>query len=143
MKKHLTHPVFAMIAEEAAAMQTHAFVVGGYVRDILLHRMSKDIDIVVIGSGVELAKRVASRLGDKVNVSYFKNFGTAMIKYEDLEIEFVGARKESYRIDSRKPIVETGTLEDDQKRRDFSINAMAIHLHENNFGELLDQFKCV
>ncbi len=143
MKKHLTHPVFAMIAEEAAAMQTHAFVVGGYVRDILLHRMSKDIDIVVIGSGVELAKRVASRLGDKVNVSYFKNFGTAMIKYEDLEIEFVGARKESYRIDSRKPIVETGTLEDDQKRRDFSINAMAIHLHENNFGELLDPFKGV
>ena len=140
MKKHLNHPVFAMVAEEAAAMQTHAFVVGGYVRDILLHRLSKDIDIVVIGSGVDLAKRVASRLGDKVNVSYFKNFGTAMIKYEDLEIEFVGARKESYRLDSRKPIVETGTLEDDQKRRDFTINAMAIHLHENNFGELLDPF---
>ncbi len=140
MKKHLTHPVFAYIAEEAAAMNTNAFVVGGYVRDIFLHRGSKDIDIVVLGSGIELAKKVAKRLGDNVHVNFFKNFGTAMIKYEDLEIEFVGARKESYRSESRKPIVETGTLEDDQKRRDFTINAMAIHLHKNNFGELIDPF---
>lgn len=143
MKKHLNHPVFALIAEEAEAMKTNAFVVGGYVRDIFLHRESKDIDVVVLGSGVELARRVALRLGDKVNVSYFKSFGTAMIKYEDLEIEFVGARKESYRSESRKPIVETGTLEDDQKRRDFTINAMAIHLHKNNFGELIDPFNGV
>lgn len=141
MKKHLTHPVFALIADEAAAMGTSAFVVGGYVRDIILHRESKDIDIVIIGSGIELAKRVAGKLGDNVHVSYFKNFGTAMIKFEDLEIEFVGARKESYRADSRKPIVETGTLEDDQKRRDFTINAMAIHLNEKNFGELIDPFE--
>ncbi len=141
MKKHLNHPVFKIIAEEAAAMDTHAFVVGGYVRDIFLHRESKDIDIVVIGSGNDLAKHVALRLGDNVHVNHFKNFGTAMIKYEDLEIEFVGARKESYRSESRKPIVETGTLEDDQMRRDFTINAMAIHLNEKNYGELLDPFK--
>ncbi|HNS12339.1 MAG TPA: HD domain-containing protein [Bacteroidia bacterium] len=140
MKKHLTHPVFSLIAEEAAAMGTNAYVVGGYVRDILLHRESKDIDIVILGSGIDLAKRVAGRLGDKVHVSYFKNFGTAMIKFEGLEIEFVGARKESYRAESRKPIVETGSLEDDQKRRDFTINAMAIHLNEKNFGELIDPF---
>lgn len=143
MKKHLTHPIFAIIAKEASAMQTKAYVVGGYVRDIFLHRASKDIDIVVVGSGIELAKRVSSRLGDNVNVSYFKNFGTAMIKYEDLEIEFVGARKESYSSDSRKPQVEIGTLEDDQKRRDFTINAMAIELDATNFGQLMDPFNGV
>ena len=124
-------------------MDAQAFVVGGYVRDIFLKRNSKDIDIVVTGSGVDLAQSVAGNLGKDVPVSYFKNFGTAMIKYDDLEIEFVGARKESYRSNSRKPVVETGTLEDDQKRRDFTINAMAIHLTESNFGELVDPFNGV
>jgi poly(A) polymerase len=140
MKKHLQHPVFEIIAEQAKSMNAEAFVVGGYVRDIFLKRDSKDIDVVVTGSGIELAKKVAHALPDKVHVNYFKNFGTAMIKLDDLELEFVGARKESYRRDSRKPIVETGTIEDDQKRRDFTINAMAIHLTENNFGELVDPF---
>lgn len=141
MKKHLTNTIFKLIAGEAHSMGTEAFVIGGFVRDILLNRESKDIDIVVLGSGIELAERVAKGLGDKVNVNYFKNFGTAMIRYEDLDVEFVGARKESYRSDSRKPVVENGTLEDDQKRRDFTINAMAIHLNENNYGELLDPFE--
>jgi len=143
LKKHLQHPVFAILAEEASALEAKAFVVGGYVRDIFLKRESKDIDVVVLGSGIDLAKAVAKRLGDKVHVNYFKNFGTAMIRFEDLEIEFVGARKESYRRDSRKPIVETGSLEDDQKRRDFTINAMAIQLTESNFGELIDPFNGV
>lgn len=124
-------------------LNAQAFVVGGYVRDIFLKRESKDIDVVVTGSGIELAKNVASQLGSHIPVNYFKNFGTAMIKYDDLEIEFVGARKESYRSDSRKPIVESGSLEDDQKRRDFTINAMAIHLTESNFGELVDPFNGV
>jgi putative nucleotidyltransferase with HDIG domain len=140
MRKHLQHPIFKIIAEQAEAMDAEAFVVGGYVRDIFLKRESKDIDVVVTGSGIDLAKKVAHHLPDRVHVSYFKNFGTAMIKYDDLEIEFVGARKESYRRDSRKPVVENGTLEDDQLRRDFTINAMAIHLTENNFGELVDPF---
>jgi poly(A) polymerase len=143
MKKHLQHPVFALIGREAAAMDAEAFVVGGYVRDIFLKRESKDIDVVVLGSGIDLARNVAKKLGDDVQVNYFKNFGTAMIKYEDLEIEFVGARKESYRRDSRKPIVESGSLEEDQKRRDFTINAMAIHLTEKNYGELVDPFNGV
>lgn len=143
MRKHLHHPIFSLIAEEAAAMGTEAFVVGGYVRDIFLKRDSKDIDIVVTGSGIDLAHKVSGRLGPDVNVSFFKNFGTAMIKFQGMEIEFVGARKESYRRDSRKPIVEEGTLEDDQKRRDFTINAMAIHLNEKNFGELVDPFNGV
>jgi len=121
-------------------MNAEAFVVGGYVRDILLKRESKDIDVVVTGSGIDLAKGVADALGRNVNVNYFKNFGTAMIKYDDLEIEFVGARKESYRSHSRKPDVESGSLEDDQKRRDFTINAMALHLTKSNFGELMDPF---
>jgi len=124
-------------------MEAQAFVVGGYVRDIFLKRESKDIDIVVTGSGIDLARNVAGSLGKDVPVSYFKNFGTAMINFDDLEIEFVGARKESYRNDSRKPIVETGTLDDDQKRRDFTINAMAVHLTESNFGELVDPFNGV
>ena len=141
MRKHLQHIIFSIIAEEAEALKTDAFVVGGYVRDIFLKRSSKDIDIVVVGSGIELAQKIGQRL--KTNVTIFKNFGTAMIKYDGLEIEFVGARKESYRSDSRKPIVETGTLEDDQKRRDFTINAMAVHLTKNNFGELVDPFNGV
>jgi poly(A) polymerase len=140
MKKHLQHRIFSVIAEEAEALNQEAFVIGGYVRDIFLKRESKDIDIVVLGSGIDLAQQVANKLGDNVAVNIFRNFGTAMIKFDGLEIEFVGARKESYRLDSRKPIVEEGTLEDDQKRRDFTINAMAIHLTKNNFGELLDPF---
>lgn len=140
MKKHLQHPVFSLIATEAQSMGVEAYVIGGYVRDIFLKRPSKDIDIVVVGSGIDLAHRVAAKLDRNVPVNYFKNFGTAMIKYDDLEIEFVGARKESYRSDSRKPLIETGTLEDDQKRRDFTINTMAIHLTSSNFGELLDPF---
>lgn len=124
-------------------MRVDAYVVGGYVRDIFLKRESKDIDIVVTGSGIDLARNVAAHLGGEVPFSYFKNFGTAMIKFDDLEIEFVGARKESYRSDSRKPVVESGTIEDDQKRRDFTINAMAIHLRESNFGEMVDPFNGV
>ena len=141
MKKHLQHQIFSIIAEEAEALNSDGFVVGGYVRDIFLKRNSKDIDIVVIGSGIELAQNIGKRLS--IPVSVFRNFGTAMIKFDGLEIEFVGARKESYRRDSRKPIVESGTLEDDQKRRDFTINAMAIHLTKNNFGELVDPFNGV
>ena len=143
MKKHLAHPIFGIIAEQALALNAEAFVVGGYVRDIFLKRESKDIDIVVTGSGIELARQVAAQLGRNVPVSYFKNFGTAMIKLDDLEIEFVGARKESYRSNSRKPVVESGSIEDDQKRRDFTINAMAIHLTASNFGELVDPFNGV
>lgn len=121
-------------------MGTQAFVVGGYVRDLLIQRESKDIDVVVLGSGIDLAHRVAEKIGPEVTVNFFKNFGTAMIHFDGWEIEFVGARKESYRRDSRKPIVETGTLEDDQQRRDFTINAMAIRLAPGESGELIDPF---
>jgi putative nucleotidyltransferase with HDIG domain len=122
-------------------MNIPAYVIGGWVRDLLLNRPSKDIDIVAIGSGIDLAQRVAKKLGNKYHVNVYKNFGTAQIVYEDYDIEFVGARKESYRSESRKPIVENGTLEDDQNRRDFTINALAISLSESSYGELLDPFK--
>ncbi len=138
MKKHLQHPVFKKLSELADATGTEIYVIGGYVRDIFLKRPSKDIDIVVIGNGIKFAEAAGKLLDTKVSV--FKNFGTAMLRYGDLEIEFVGARKESYRLESRKPIVENGTLEDDQKRRDFSINAMALGLNTANFGTLLDPF---
>ena len=138
MKKHLQHPIFKKLNELADATGTEIYVIGGYVRDILLNRPSKDIDIVVIGNGIKFAEAAGKLLETKVSV--FKNFGTAMLRYGDLEIEFVGARKESYRLESRKPIVENGTLEDDQKRRDFSINAMALGLNTTNFGTLLDPF---
>lgn len=138
MKAHLTHRVFTVISQLAGKQNLQAYAIGGFVRDIFLKRPSKDIDIVVIGNGIAFAEVVAATL--KVKLAVFKNFGTASLKYQDLEIEFVGARKESYRLDSRKPIVENGTLEDDQKRRDFTINALAISLHLDTFGELLDPF---
>ncbi|MDO9184529.1 MAG: HD domain-containing protein [Bacteroidia bacterium] len=141
MKTKLTHPIFKIISECASEMNIPAYVIGGWVRDLLLNRPSKDIDIVAIGSGIDLAQRVAKKLGNKYHVNVYKNFGTAQIVYEDYDIEFVGARKESYRSESRKPIVENGTLEDDQNRRDFTINALAISLSESSYGELLDPFK--
>ncbi|WP_029905124.1 CCA tRNA nucleotidyltransferase [Prevotella sp. 10(H)] len=132
--------IFETISRVADNMQLECYAIGGYVRDIFLHRPSKDIDIVTVGKGIELAKAVAKELGPKVSLSVFKNFGTAQIKFKDTEIEFVGARRESYQRDSRKPVVEDGTLEDDQNRRDFTINALAVCLNKERFGELLDPF---
>ncbi|MDH6306164.1 poly(A) polymerase [Parabacteroides sp. PF5-5] len=138
--KHISSKPFQAISEAAEELKLDAYVIGGYVRDIYLGRESKDIDIVAVGSGIELAKAVAKKLGRSTSVSVFKNFGTAQVKNADLEIEFVGARRESYRADSRKPIVEDGTLEDDQNRRDFTINALAFCLNKDRFGELVDPF---
>ena len=134
----LDHKIFQIVSETAAQMGVRAFVIGGYVRDCFLGRPSKDIDIVVEGSGTALAEAVGEKV--RSHVSVFKNFGTAMLKFQGIEIEFVGARKESYRRDSRKPIVEDGTLEDDQLRRDFTINAMAFSLQKEDFGALVDPF---
>ena len=131
---------FHIISEAADELGVEVFVIGGYVRDIFLNRPSKDIDIVAVGSGIELAKRVARKLGRGAYLSVFKNFGTAQVKAGELELEFVGARRESYSHDSRKPIVEDGTLEDDQNRRDFTINALALCLNKDRFGELVDPF---
>ncbi|MEO9513867.1 MAG: HD domain-containing protein [Flavobacteriaceae bacterium] len=140
-KRAIQHPIFKLIGETAEELGIDSFVIGGFVRDYVLQRGTpNDIDVVAIGSGIALAKKVASKLKGKPEVSVFKNFGTAMIKYQHLELEFVGARKESYHRDSRKPMVEDGSLEDDQNRRDFTINAMALALNPNNFGLLLDPF---
>ena len=134
--EHLSAKPFRLVSEAADEAGVEAYVIGGYVRDLFLHRPSKDIDIVVVGSGIELAKRVAQKIGKKAYLSVFKNFGTAQVKAGDLELEFVGARRESYTHDSRKPIVEDGTLEDDQNRRDFTINALALCLNRERYGEL-------
>ncbi len=132
------NPIFGVVAEESAQLNVEAYVIGGWVRDLVLKRPSKDVDFVCVGSGIALATAVAKKLDTKVTV--FKNFGTAMIREDGWELEFVGARKESYRDHSRKPLVEDGTLEDDQNRRDFTINAMGISLNANNYGELVDPF---
>ena len=143
-KGYLENPVFGIVSEVAESIGVRAFVIGGYVRDCFLGRPSNDIDIVVEGSGIALATAVAERIKRTerhgCRVSVFKNFGTAMLKYHGTEVEFVGARKESYHRESRKPIVEDGTLEDDQKRRDFTINAMAFSLQKEDFGALVDPF---
>ena len=138
MSQFLDRKIFRIIGEVAARKKVRAYVIGGYVRDCFLGRECNDIDIVVEGSGIDFARAVGEATGKYV--SYFKNFGTAMMHYNGDEIEFVGARKESYRRDSRKPIVENGTLEDDQLRRDFTINAMAFSLQKEDFGALVDPF---
>ena len=142
MKKCLNNPIFRIISEVVTNEKIETYVIGGYVRDFLLNRMSsdRDIDIVVVGSGVNIAKKIAKRIDPKIKVTVFKNFGTAMFRYKNHEIDFVGARKESYRQDSRKPSVENGTIEDDQKRRDFTINAMAISLNGESYGKFIDPF---
>ncbi|SFT42501.1 tRNA nucleotidyltransferase (CCA-adding enzyme) [Lishizhenia tianjinensis] len=137
--EYLKHPVFKVAKEIVTKNNQEAYVIGGFVRDLILERPSKDIDIVVVGNGLDLAKEIGEKLRVK-KVSYFKNFGTAQFRYKDLEVEFVGARKESYSRDSRKPIVEDGSLSDDQNRRDFTINALALSLHEDNFGDIIDPF---
>jgi poly(A) polymerase len=143
LSSYLEHPVFDVITSVADRNAIEAYVIGGFVRDILLGippDKAKDIDIVVVGSGISMAKKVREELGDKASLSIFKNFGTAMIRHREIELEFVGARKESYRRESRKPIVEDGSLEDDQQRRDFTINALAISLNAPTRGTLVDPF---
>lgn len=143
-KKELEHKIFDIIAKAALELNLECYVIGGFVRDILLNRNhKKDIDIVAIGSGIDLALKVAALIPNKPKVQVFKNYGTAMLRYKDMDIEFVGARKESYNFDSRNPVVENGTLQDDQERRDFTINALAFSLNKNNFGDLVDPFNGV
>ncbi len=142
MKDCLNHPIFKIVSLVSKQLHVPAYVVGGFVRDCLLKRdnPSKDIDIVVVGKGIEVARETARKLNPSPKVSVFRNFGTAMFKFRDMEIDFAGARRESYRKESRKPVVEDGTLEDDQKRRDFTINAMAISLHPDTYGAFIDPF---
>ncbi|WP_299336140.1 HD domain-containing protein [uncultured Psychroserpens sp.] len=143
-KQALTHPIFKIISKSAKELGLDSYVIGGFVRDYILDRGEhKDIDIVAIGSGIALAKEVAKNLPDQPKVQVFKTYGTAMLVHDGMDIEFVGARKESYNEDSRNPIVENGTLQDDQNRRDFTINAMALNLSEDHFGNLLDPFNGV
>ncbi len=147
--KHLTDaelaqlldtPIFHQIGEVADHLGMECYVVGGFVRDLFLERPSKDIDCLVVGSGIQVAEELAKRLGRGAHISVFRNFGTAQVKYKGQEIEFVGARKESYSHDSRKPIVEDGTLDDDLDRRDFTINALAVCLNRERYGQLVDNF---
>ena len=143
-KNALEHSIFKIISKSAEELQVDSYVIGGFVRDFLLKRGNpKDIDIVAVGSGIELARQVAKNLPTKTKVQVFKTYGTAMLRFEDIEIEFVGARKESYHENSRNPIVENGTLEDDQNRRDFTINALALSLNHTTFGDLVDPFQGV
>jgi len=140
-KEALTNKIFQVISEASTALNVESYVIGGFVRDLLLKRdFKKDIDVVAVGSGIELALKVSEMLPKKPKVQVFKTYGTAMLRFEDTEIEFVGARKESYNFESRNPVVENGTLEDDQNRRDFTINALALSLNEKNFGDLIDPF---
>ncbi len=139
--KILDKKIFHLISDVADELGMECYVIGGYVRDLFLERPSKDIDVVTVGSGIKLARALAERLGKGAHLSVFANFGTAQVKYKGLEVEFVGARKESYTHDSRKPVVENGTLEDDQNRRDFTINALAVCLNKQRFGELVDPFE--
>ena len=132
--------IFGAVKEASIQLNFETYVIGGFVRDILLERNSKDVDFVCVGSGIELAKNTASALGKNTDIAVYKNFGTALVTHKGHDIEFVGARKESYRSDSRKPIVEDGTLEEDQNRRDFTINALAISINKENYGELIDPF---
>ncbi len=143
LSSELVHPVFEIVSDVAAELDYETYVVGGYVRDLLLKRDCKDLDFVCVGSGTELAARVAAKIGGNIHVNYFKNFGTAQFKWNELDLEFVGARKESYQRHSRKPVVEDGTLEDDQNRRDFTINALAVSLNKKSFGRLVDPFNGV
>ena len=140
-KSALHNTIFEVISKASVELNVESYVIGGFVRDLLLGRkFKKDIDIVAVGSGIELALKVSELLPKKPKVQVFKNYGTAMLRFEDTEIEFVGARKESYHFESRNPVVENGTLEDDQNRRDFTINALALSLNPNNFGDLVDPF---
>lgn len=142
MQQHIEHPIFKLVSDAAKELDVDAYVIGGYVRDCILGRPTKDIDIVSIGKGIELAEAVSKKLGG-ARISVFKRFGTAMINYQDLELEFVGARRESYSEHSRKPAVEDGTITDDQDRRDFTINALAISLNADTWGQLVDPFNGV
>lgn len=136
----LSTPIFDIISSCADKLELETYLIGGYVRDLFLHRPSKDIDVVCVGSGINLAREIVGLLGKKAHFAFFKNYGTAQVKYNGIEIEFVGARKESYNRDSRNPIVKDGTLQDDLNRRDFTINAMAICLNKDRYGELIDPF---
>jgi len=140
LKADIDKRAFRLVGDAADALQLEAYVVGGYVRDIFLNRQSKDIDFVAVGSGIALAREVAARIGKRTKVAVYANYGTAQVHCDDLELEFVGARKESYHRESRNPIVEDGTLDDDLSRRDFTINAMAVSLNEKSYGELVDPF---
>ena len=140
-KQAIEHPIFKIICEAAETLNVKAYVIGGFVRDFILNRGDADIDVVAIGNGIQLAKQVAKSLPNNPKVKVFKTYGTAMLRYSDIEIEFVGARKESYTKDSRNPAIENGSLEDDQNRRDFTINALALSLNQSTYGDLLDPFK--
>lgn len=140
LKDKIDQKIFHLVGEAADAVGQPCYIVGGYVRDIFLHRPSNDIDFVTVGSGIGLAEALARKLGPKTRLAVYRNYGTAQLRYRGLELEFVGARKESYHRESRNPIVEDGTLDDDQKRRDFTVNALAIAVNADNFGELVDPF---